>query len=190
MRPWQALTESMPSTSWLPWSVRSWQMVDLTDFDLSIRVSVPTSSLPICFASMSYFSSRVCTAVIMIELMSSSSLTKAMFCCPSPIVNFPAATPLCVSRSDWRTAVFGKYTSAAWIPTSAGRPERPGGKGGVPEDMQIINASYIQLRSIRRKLRASPAWGTSRGRAPARHAVERRGYQISPQETPRLRNGT
>lgn len=70
----------------------------LTDFDLSMRVSVPTSSLPMSVGAMLYFSSKFCapllrsvtpqpyrrrtaTAVMQTELMSSRSLQKAMFCC-------------------------------------------------------------------------------------------------------------
>ena len=56
-------------------------------FDLSINVSVPTSRRPMADAGTLYFSRRDWVAVIKMELMSSSSDTYDMFCCPRPYVD-------------------------------------------------------------------------------------------------------
>lgn len=78
------------------------------DLLLSTRLSVPTSSLPTSFGSIRYFSSRLCTTVSAMELMSSRSPVKAMLAWPKPMVYFPLDAPVATSRSAWLTYVLGK----------------------------------------------------------------------------------
>ena len=90
----------------LPDCWKSCIKTDLTDLLLSSRVSVPTSRRPMLWSGILYFSSREVTTslceqrcddwshagapVMQMELMSSRSVVKAIFCWPRPVVYLPA----------------------------------------------------------------------------------------------------
>lgn len=61
-------------------------------FDLSTKVSVPTSSLPISCLLTLFFSIKLCSTVKANEFTSSASSQNDIFIYPSPMVYFPLPT--------------------------------------------------------------------------------------------------
>lgn len=127
----------MPSMSVLPESWKSSMSTVLTALDLSMMVSVPTSSRPTESHGIFVRSISCCTTVRHRELMSSLTEQKPIRVWPKPTVYFPASTLLYFSRSVWSTYWAGKYTSMARIPTSFGQVSvLATGTAGMVENLQ------------------------------------------------------